>query len=329
MTSLLAKVQKHQKALHLQFDLRFGRYVPPSSTNISGQLCQTFWCHCLMFFLQKKLFPRNRINIADFNLTCSRNALDCEWDPRVHKPNNNLFSKCPHSFPRRGLFLSKHRIIIKRQEIVSLVGELVLPLLSETAMQWDNESQTMKPCIGGWGSSLWCVSKGAKQCCTARSCALRTASAGQDGGGGGGTLLMYGVQLWEEDDAWRVWLNRSVCNCKYGVCSWGFFWCGCKETALSWNNTRLFYLFSNLTMEITDPFPAELVLQSSPFAPPFFGHPRGVTLCRGVDGCGWESRVAGMLPSSAANGLPLERARTVKMGMVFFWHRSGTIKTPM
>lgn len=62
-----------------------------------------------MLFLQKKQFPCNRINIADFNLSFSCNALDYEWDPKVHKPNNNLFSEWSHSFPHRGLFLSKHR----------------------------------------------------------------------------------------------------------------------------------------------------------------------------------------------------------------------------
>lgn len=77
----------------------------------------------------------------------------------------------------------------------------------------------MKPCISGWVSSLLCVSKGAKWCFTEKSCALRTALAEQGGGSGGGMLLTYRVQVWEEDDAWRVWLNRAVCNCKYGFCS--------------------------------------------------------------------------------------------------------------
>lgn len=67
------------------------------------------WYQCLMLFLQKNQFPCNGINIADFSLSYSPNALGYEWDPKVHKPNNDLFSERSHSFPPTGWFLSKHR----------------------------------------------------------------------------------------------------------------------------------------------------------------------------------------------------------------------------
>lgn len=67
------------------------------------------WYQCLMLFLQNNQFPCNRINIADFSLSYSPNALGYEWDPKVHKLKDDLFSECSHSFPPRGWFLSKHR----------------------------------------------------------------------------------------------------------------------------------------------------------------------------------------------------------------------------
>lgn len=67
------------------------------------------WYQCLMLFLQKNQFPCNRINIADFSLSYSPNALGYEWDPKVHKLKDDLFSERSHSFPPRGWFLSKHR----------------------------------------------------------------------------------------------------------------------------------------------------------------------------------------------------------------------------
>lgn len=42
VTGILTKVQRHQRALHVQFDLEFEVYVRCSSTNISGQFSQTF-----------------------------------------------------------------------------------------------------------------------------------------------------------------------------------------------------------------------------------------------------------------------------------------------
>lgn len=42
MASLLAKVQRHQRALRVQFDLGFEGYISCSSTNISGRFSETF-----------------------------------------------------------------------------------------------------------------------------------------------------------------------------------------------------------------------------------------------------------------------------------------------
>lgn len=87
----------------------FKGYVSISSTNISCWIFPKLCYYFLMLFLQKKQFPCNRTNFADFSLSYSHDTLDYEWDPKVHKPNNNLFSQCSHSFPRSSLFLSKRR----------------------------------------------------------------------------------------------------------------------------------------------------------------------------------------------------------------------------
>lgn len=101
-----------------------------------------------MLFLWKKQFPCNRINIADFNLSYSRNALDYEWDPKMHKPNNNLFSECSHSFPHRGLFLSKHRKNNNNKKVRNSfscwwIGAYSIVWTPSAVRQWIPERETL------------------------------------------------------------------------------------------------------------------------------------------------------------------------------------------
>lgn len=157
------------------------------------------------------------------------------------------------------------------------------------------KSQSVKPCIGGWGTSLWCVSKGTEWCRTERLCPSAQSQLSKVEAVVlccWGTGCRCGRKMPLEGCDWTglfvianrgfvvkkkktnlttlsffacllellKWKEEFPLKRKGKIILWVFFCCSFEEIMLSSDNTRLFYLFSNLTVEIIDPSPVELVL---------------------------------------------------------------------